>query len=36
VIKRDLDKDIITEDSDYLQDLTLKKGLTKKQVKKLE
>lgn len=36
VIKRDLDKDIITEDSDYLQDITLKKGLTKKQVKKLE
>jgi serine phosphatase RsbU (regulator of sigma subunit) len=36
VIKRDTDKDIITENSDYLQDITLKKGLTKKQVKKLE
>jgi serine phosphatase RsbU (regulator of sigma subunit) len=36
VIKRDVDKDIISEDSDYLQDITLKKGLTKKQVKKLE
>ena len=36
VIKRDTEKDIITEDSDYLQDITLKKGLTKKQAKKLE
>jgi hypothetical protein len=36
VIKRDSEKDIVTQDSDYLQDLTIKKGLTKKQAKKLE
>lgn len=36
LVKRDLEKDIITEESDYLKDITLKQGLTKKQVKKLE
>lgn len=36
LVKRNTDQDIITEKSDYLQDLTLKQGLTKKQVKKLE
>jgi hypothetical protein len=34
IIKRDTEKDIITENSDYIQDITLKKGLNKKQVKK--
>jgi serine phosphatase RsbU (regulator of sigma subunit) len=36
VLKRDIEKDIITENSDYLQDITTKQWLTKQQVKKLE
>jgi len=36
LIKRNTNKDIITEKSDYLHDLTLKKGLSKQQAKKLE
>lgn len=36
VLRRDTEKDIITEESDFLQDVTVKQWLTKKQVKKLE
>jgi hypothetical protein len=36
VLKRDIEKDIITEESDYLQDVTTKQWLTKQQAKKLE
>jgi hypothetical protein len=36
LLKRDEDKDILTEDSEYLEKISIKEGLSKKQVKQLE